>query len=182
MTSEKNISADLIELAEFAEREDWLYQAELRLAEEFSRVAVAFAEVNREAEVICKDYIGADSVLRYHARSSLLRSIKSIKNPLINCRGLGLCTSSKRACQIALPRQILQRRSLSRKFNGVTCRCLGGSIGNARRGSGHWQLENRLSTFFAAIHYFAWRMALFERIDVGEVCGVDRKISVQLES
>lgn len=88
MTSEKNISADLIELAEFAEREDWLYQAELRLAEEFSRVAVAFAEVNREAEVICKDYIGADSVLRYHARSSLLRSIKSIKKSLDKLQGL----------------------------------------------------------------------------------------------
>lgn len=88
MTSEKNISADLIELAEFAKREDWLYQAELRLAEEFSRVALGFAEVNREAEVICKDYIGADSVLRFHARSSLLRSIKSIKKSLDKLQGL----------------------------------------------------------------------------------------------
>lgn len=88
MTSEKNISADLIELAEFAKREDWLYQAELRLAEAFSRVALAFAEVNREAEVICKDYIGADSVLRFHARSSLLRSIKSIKKSLDKLLGL----------------------------------------------------------------------------------------------
>lgn len=88
MTLEKNISADLIELAEFAKREDWLYQAELRLAEEFSRVALAFAEANRETEVICKDYIGPDSVLRYRARSSLLRSIRSIKKSLDKLQGL----------------------------------------------------------------------------------------------
>lgn len=42
MTTEIDISADLMQLAVFAEREDWLYQAELRLADEFSRVALAF--------------------------------------------------------------------------------------------------------------------------------------------
>lgn len=81
-------SAELMELVQFAEREDRLYQAELRLAEEFSRVALAFAEATPEAEVICRDYIGTDSVLRHRARSSLLRSISSIEKALDKFQGL----------------------------------------------------------------------------------------------
>lgn len=88
MTTTIDISADLMQLAVFAEREDWLYQAELRLADEFSRVALAFAEATPGAEVICKDYIGADSALRYRARSSLLRAINSIKKTLDKLQGL----------------------------------------------------------------------------------------------
>lgn len=89
MTTEQDISAEMTQLAEFAEREDWLYQAELSLAAEFSRAALAFAEANPEAEVICKDYIGEDSALRYSARSSLLRSIKSIEKSLDKLQGFG---------------------------------------------------------------------------------------------
>ena len=89
MTTEQNISAELTQLAEFAEREDSLYRAELILAAEFSRVALAFAEANPEAEVICKDYIGEDSALKYSARSSLLRSIKSIEKSLDKLQGVG---------------------------------------------------------------------------------------------
>lgn len=88
MTKTIDISAELMQLVEFAEREDWLYQTELRLADEFSRVAVAFAETNPGAEVICKDYIGDDSGLRLHARSWLLRSIKSIEKTLDKLQGL----------------------------------------------------------------------------------------------
>lgn len=82
MTAKNDISAGLMQLVEFAEREDQLYLAELRLADEFSRVALAFAQANPEAEVICKDYIGADSALRHRARSSLFRSIRSIEKSL----------------------------------------------------------------------------------------------------
>lgn len=88
MTKEEEISAELTLLAEFAEREDWLYLAELRLADEFSRVALAFAEATPSAEVICKDYIGTDSALRYRARSTLFRSINSIKKSLDKLQGL----------------------------------------------------------------------------------------------
>lgn len=88
MTTTIDISTDLMQLEVFAEREDWLYQAELRLADEFSRVALAFAETTPGAEVICKDYIGADSALRYRARSSLLRSINSIEKTLDKLQGL----------------------------------------------------------------------------------------------
>lgn len=87
MTNEY-ISEELSQLAEFAEREDWLYQAELRLANEFSVVALAFVKANPGAEVICKHYIGAESALRYSARSSILRSIKSIKKSLDTLQGL----------------------------------------------------------------------------------------------
>jgi len=86
--TEKYISTELTQLAEFAEREDWLYQAELRLADEFSVVALAFVNANPGAEVICKYYIGAESALRYSARSSILRSIKSIKKSLDKLQGL----------------------------------------------------------------------------------------------
>jgi len=88
MTAKIDISADLMQLAVFAEREDWLYQAELRLADEFSRVALAFAEATPGSEVICKEYIGADSAFRYRARSSLLRSINSIEKTLNKLQGL----------------------------------------------------------------------------------------------
>lgn len=88
MTAENDVPADLRRLAEFAEREDWLYLAELRLADEFSRVALAFAEANPGAEVICKDYIGADSALRHRARSSLFRSIRSIEKSLDQLQGI----------------------------------------------------------------------------------------------
>lgn len=115
MTTKIDISVDLMQLAVFAEREDWLYQAELRLADEFSRVALAFAEATPGVEVICRDYIGADSALRYRARSSLLRSINSIEKTLINCRGSGPCTSSEKPCQTTLPRKIPRKRSLSQK-------------------------------------------------------------------
>lgn len=81
-------SAELMELVQFAEREDRLYQAELRLAQEFSRVALAFAEATPEAEVICRDYIGTDSAVRHRARSSLLRSIRSIEKALDRLQGL----------------------------------------------------------------------------------------------
>lgn len=89
MTKDKDIFAELTQLTEFAEREDWLYRAELSLAAEFSRVALAFAEENPEAEVICKDYIGEDSELKYRARSSLLRSIRSIEKSLDKLQGVG---------------------------------------------------------------------------------------------
>ncbi len=82
MTEENDISAELMLLAEFAEREDWMYRAELKLAEQFSVVALVFAEANPGAEVICRDYIGAESALRYSARSSILKSIRSIEKSL----------------------------------------------------------------------------------------------------
>lgn len=85
------ISAELTQIAEFAEfaqREDWLYQAELRLAGEFSLVAQAFVKANPDAEAICKSYIGAESALIYGARSSILRSIKTIERSLDKLQGL----------------------------------------------------------------------------------------------
>lgn len=97
MTTEQNISSELTWLAEFAEREDWLYRAELRLAAEFSRVALAFAEANPEAEVICKYYIGEDSELKYSARRSLLGSIKSIEKSLDKLQGVGTIYTFGRA-------------------------------------------------------------------------------------
>lgn len=88
MAGKSNISAELALLAEFAEREDWLYQAELKLAAEFSTVAKAFAEANPGSEVICTNYIGSESVLRYSARSCMLRSIKSIDRSLNELEGV----------------------------------------------------------------------------------------------
>ncbi len=88
MTEKMDISVELTQLAEFAGREDWLYQAELRLADEFSVIATAFSEANPKAEVICKNYIGRDSSLRLSARSSILRSIKSIEKSLDKLQGL----------------------------------------------------------------------------------------------
>ena len=87
MTTKIDISADLKQLAVFAEREDWLYQTELRLAGEFSRVALAFTEATPGAEAICRDYIGVDSALTYRARSSLLRAINSIEKTLDKLQG-----------------------------------------------------------------------------------------------
>jgi len=88
MKDVREFSAQLSELASFAEREDWLYQAELRLADEFSLVATTFSQANLGAEVICKDYIGGDSVLRLSARSNILRTIKSIEKSLDRLQGL----------------------------------------------------------------------------------------------
>lgn len=88
MKDVRDFSAPLSELASFAEREDWLYQAELRLADEFSLVATTFSQANPGAEVICKDYIGGDSALRLSARSNILRTIKSIEKSLDKLQGL----------------------------------------------------------------------------------------------
>lgn len=78
----------LTEVAEFAQREDWLYQAELKLAGEFSLIAQAFVKANPGAEAICKNYTGAESVLIYGARSSIIRSIKTIEKSLDKLQGL----------------------------------------------------------------------------------------------
>lgn len=78
----------LTEVAEFAQREDWLYQAELKLAGEFSLIAQAFVTANPEAEAICKDYIGAESALIYAARISIIRSLKTIERSLDKLQGL----------------------------------------------------------------------------------------------
>lgn len=86
--TKNDISAELTRLAEFAELEDWLYQAELRLANKFSVVALEFVEANPGTEVICKNYIGPESALRYSARSSILRSIKAIEKSLDKLQGL----------------------------------------------------------------------------------------------
>lgn len=88
MKDVRDISAQLSELASFAEREDWLYQAELRLAEVFSLAATTFSQANPGAEVICKNFIGGDSALRLSARSSILRTIKSIEKSLDRLQGL----------------------------------------------------------------------------------------------
>lgn len=88
MTNERNGTAVLAELVEFADREDWLYQAELSLAAEFSAVAKAFAEANPGSDVICANYIGPESALRYSARSCMLRSIKSIDRSLNELEGI----------------------------------------------------------------------------------------------
>lgn len=88
MTENMDISARLAELAALAEKEDWLYQAELRLAEEFSAVATAFSQANPGMEIICENYIGPDSALRLSARSSLLRTIKTIEKSLDGLQAL----------------------------------------------------------------------------------------------
>lgn len=134
MTTTIDISADLMQLAVFAEREDWLYRAELRLADEFSRVALAFAEATPGAEVICKDYIGADSALRYRARSSLLRAINSIEKMLDKLQGLRTMYklgetlpdyfSSQNPAKAFLESEI-RRRNL-RTFCGDANKCGGG--------------------------------------------------------
>lgn len=88
MTKELDLSARLSELAALAEKEDWLYQAELRLADEFSAVATAFSQANPGTEIICENYIGPDSALRLSARSSLLRTIKTIEKSLDRLQAL----------------------------------------------------------------------------------------------
>lgn len=82
MTVVRDLSVQLSELATLAEQEDWLYQAELRLADEISAVATAFSLANPGTEIICKNFIGRDSALRLSARSSILRTIKKIENSL----------------------------------------------------------------------------------------------------
>lgn len=88
MTAKQDISEELSELAVFAAKEDWLYQAELRLADKFSVIAVTFAKENSGAEFICNNFIGQDSALRLSARSSILRSIKLIEKSLDKLQGL----------------------------------------------------------------------------------------------
>lgn len=88
MTENLDISARLSELAALAEKEDWLYQAELRLADEFSAVATAFSAANPGTEIICENYIGPGSVVRRGARSSLLRTIKTIEKSLDRLQAL----------------------------------------------------------------------------------------------
>jgi hypothetical protein len=88
MTENLDISARLSELAALAEKEDWLYQAELRLADEFSAVATAFSAANPGTEIICENYIGPGSVVRRSARSSLLRTIKTIEKSLDRLQAL----------------------------------------------------------------------------------------------
>jgi len=80
--------SQLVEVAEFANHEDWLYQAELKLAGEFSLIAQAFVKANPGAETICKNHIGAESALIYGARSNILRSIKMIERSLDKLQGL----------------------------------------------------------------------------------------------
>ncbi len=88
MTDENAIAVELGQLARFAEREDWLYQTELRLADKISDIARTFSEENPGAEVICNNYIGSDSALRLSARSCILRSIKAIEKSLDKLQGL----------------------------------------------------------------------------------------------
>ena len=88
MTEDLDISARLAELAALAEKEDWLYQAELRLADEFSAFATAFSAANPGTEIICENYIGPSSVVRRSARSSLLRTIKTIEKSLDRLQAL----------------------------------------------------------------------------------------------
>lgn len=88
MTEDLDVSARLSEIAALAEQEDWLYKAELRLADEFSAVASAFSLANPGAEIICKNYIGPESALRLSARSSLLRTIKTIEKSLDRLQAL----------------------------------------------------------------------------------------------
>ncbi len=88
MTEDRNISLRLAELAALAEKEDCLYQAELRLADEFSAVATAFSLANPGAGIICENYIGPSSVVRRSARSSLLRTIKTIEKSLDRLQAL----------------------------------------------------------------------------------------------
>lgn len=88
MTKDLDLSARLSELAALAKKEDWLYQAELRLADEFSAVATAFSQANPGAEIICENYIGPDSALRLSARSSLLKTIKTIERSLDRLQAL----------------------------------------------------------------------------------------------
>lgn len=88
MTESLDISARLAELAGLAEKEDCLYQAELRLADEFSAVATAFTAANPGTEIICENYIGPGSIVRRSARSSLLRTIKTIEKSLDRLQAL----------------------------------------------------------------------------------------------
>ena len=88
MTEDLDLCARLAELAALAEKEDWLYQTELRLADEFSAVATAFSQANPGAEIISENYIGSDSALRLSARSSLLRTIKTIEKSLDRLQAL----------------------------------------------------------------------------------------------
>lgn len=88
MTEDLDLCARLAELAALAEKEDWLYQTELRLADEFSAVATAFSAANPGTEIICENYIGPGSVVRRSARSSLLRTIKTIEKSLDRLQAL----------------------------------------------------------------------------------------------
>lgn len=88
MTKDLDVSARLAELAALAEREDYLYQAELRLADEFSAIATAFSAANPGTEIICENYFGPSSIVRRSARSSLLRTIKTIEKSLDRLQAL----------------------------------------------------------------------------------------------
>ena len=88
MTEDLDISVRLSEVATLAKQEDWLYQAELRLADEFSAVATAFSAANPGTEIICENYIGPSSVVRRSARSSVLRTIKTIEKSLDRLQAL----------------------------------------------------------------------------------------------
>lgn len=88
MTSENKISQELTQLAEFAAREDWLYQAERKLAVEISLLAQTFCESNPAAELLCQDYIGDKSFLVYKARCSIIQVIKTIGRSLNQLQGL----------------------------------------------------------------------------------------------
>lgn len=82
MKAESDISAQLMQLAEFAKQEDWLYALEVRLASAFSLIAQALVAADPRAEVICSSYIGVNSALLRSARSSNLGAIKSIERSL----------------------------------------------------------------------------------------------------
>lgn len=127
MTQGKGISEELTQLAEFAEREDWLYQAELRLAYEFSMIAMAFAEANPRAEVICINYIGTESALRHSARSNMLRSIKLIEKSLDKLQGLKATYPIKDAIPDFFappnPAQTFYQEEILRRNLQTLCQC-----------------------------------------------------------
>lgn len=89
MTIKTKISAELAQLADFAAREDWLYQAELHLADEFSRAAQTFRLNHPGTEAICQHYIGPTSVLVYSARSSMFQAIRTIARSIDRLHGRG---------------------------------------------------------------------------------------------
>lgn len=89
MTRETQISAQLAQLAEFAAREDWRFQAEIELAAELSLTAQAFCEKHPGTEEICRHFIGRDSVLVFEARTNIFQSLKTIAYKLDQMRGLG---------------------------------------------------------------------------------------------
>lgn len=88
-TRETQVSEQLAQLAQFAAREDWLYQSAQELAAEFARIANAFCTTHPGAEEICSHYIGLDrnNELVFRARIQLHQAFKSIACTLNRLQG-----------------------------------------------------------------------------------------------